>query len=225
MATAIIQARMGSTRLPGKVLKKINGKPLLSYIVESLKRSSVIDKTIIATSENKENDIIEKYCKNNTVICFRGSEDNVLERYYKVSEIYPDKYYFRATADNPILDIKNPEITLNHLIENNLDYAAVKGMPVGTIVECFTKSALDKAYREAESKEDKEHVTLYMKKNKGFRVGYLQAEESVRFPKMRLTVDYPEDFEKAETIIKALYNKEIPDFQDIVDFVNKRSDL
>jgi spore coat polysaccharide biosynthesis protein SpsF len=163
-ATVIIQARMGSTRLPGKVLKLIENKPLLSYIIETLKLSPVINNIIVATSKNKENDVIEEYCKKNKIKYFRGSEANVLERFYKTALQYPDRYYFRATADNPILDIKNPELTLNYLVKNNLDYAAVKKMPIGSIIECFTKKALEKAYIEASSKEDKEHVTLYMKK-------------------------------------------------------------
>jgi len=220
-ATVIVQARMGSTRLPGKVLKLIESKPLLSYIIKTLELSPVIDDIIIATSKNKENDVIEEYCKKNKIKCFRGSEENVLERFYKTALQYPDKYYFRATADNPILDIKNPEITLNYLIKNNLDYAAVKKMPIGSIIECFTKEALEKTYMEAKSQEDKEHVTLYMKKNEGFKLGYLKAEPEVMFPNMRLTVDFPEDFKRVEKIIKALYKSGIPQFKEIIDFVNK----
>jgi spore coat polysaccharide biosynthesis protein SpsF (cytidylyltransferase family) len=94
-------------------------------------------------------------------------------------------------------------------------------MPIGSIIECFTKKALEKAYIEASSKEDKEHVTLYMKKNEGFKLGYLKAEQEVMFPDMRLTVDFPEDFKRAEKIIKALYKNGIPQFKKIVDFVNK----
>ncbi len=220
MATVIIQARMGSTRLPGKVLKHICGKPLISYIVETLKLSTVIDNIIIATSINKENDKIESYAKQNSIKCFRGSEEDVLERFYQVSQKYPDKYYFRATADNPILDIKNPEITLNYLIKNNLDYAAIKGMPIGTILECFTKEALERTYINAVTKEDKEHVTLYMKKNKTFNNGYLDADENIKFPNMRLTVDFPEDFDRADKIISSLYRKGIPKIEEIVSFVN-----
>jgi spore coat polysaccharide biosynthesis protein SpsF len=220
-ATVIIQARMGSTRLPGKVLKFIGNKPLLSYIIESLKLSPVINDIIIATSKNKDNDAIEEYCKKNKIKYFRGSEENVLERFHETALKYPDKYYFRATADNPILDIKNPEVTLNYLAKNNLDYAAVKKMPIGSIVECFTKEALKKTYIEAKSKKDREHVTLYMKKNEGFKLGYLEAEQEVMFPNMRLTVDFPKDFKRAEKIIKALYKNGIPQFREIVDFVNK----
>lgn len=220
MATVIIQARMGSTRLPGKVLKPICEKPLLLYIIETLKLSPVIDNIIIATSINKENDEIEVFAKKYNIECFRGSEENVLERFYQVSLKYPDKYYFRATADNPILDFKNPELSLKYLIKNNLDYVAVKGMPIGTILECFTKEALDKASLTATSLEDKEHVTLFMKNNPLFNIKYLDANTELNFPKMRLTVDNPEDFERAEKIISNLYTKGIPDIKQVIDYVN-----
>jgi len=220
MATAIIQARMGSTRLPGKVLKPICEKPLLLYIIETLKLSPVIDNIIIASSINKENDEIEAFAKKYKINCFRGSEENVLERFYQASQKYPDMYYFRATADNPILDIKNPELSLNYLIENNLDYAAIKGMPIGTILECFTKEALEKTYLTAASNEDKEHVTLFMKKNPSFKAKYLKAKTELNFPKMRLTVDNPEDFDRVEKIISDLYTKGVPDIKKVIDYVN-----
>ncbi len=220
MATVIIQARMGSTRLPGKVLKHICKKPLLLYIIETLKLSSVIDNIIIATSINKENDEIEAFAKKYKINCFRGSEENVLERFYQASQKYPDKYYFRATADNPILDINNPELSLNYLIENNLDYAAVRGMPIGTILECFTKAALERAYLTATSSDDKEHVTLFMKNNTSFNAKYLEAKTELNFPKMRLTVDNPEDFDRVEKIISKLYTKGIPDIKKVIDYVN-----
>ena len=220
MATAIIQARMNSKRLPGKVLKPICGKPLLLYIVETLRLSAVIDNIVIATSSNKENDEIERFAKDNNIECFRGSEDNVLERFYEVSLKYPDKYYFRATGDNPILDIKNSEKTLNYLIKNDLDFAMVKKMPIGSIVECFTKEALEKTYLNAISGEDKEHVTLFIKKSNKFKIGFLEALKKFNFPEMRLTVDFPEDFKFAEKIITSLYEKGIPDFAEIVNYVN-----
>ncbi len=220
MATVIIQARMGSTRLPGKVLKHICKKPLLLYIIETLKLSSVIDNIIIATSINKENDEIEAFAKKYKINCFRGSEENVLERFYQASQKYPDKYYFRATADNPILDINNPELSLNYLIENNLDYAAVRGMPIGTILECFTKAALERAYLTATSSDDKEHVTLFMKNNTSFNAKYLEAKTELNFPKMRFTVDNPEDFDRVEKIISKLYTKGIPDIKKVIDYVN-----
>ncbi|MCP5053089.1 MAG: acylneuraminate cytidylyltransferase [bacterium] len=221
MATVILQARVGSTRLPGKALMTILGKPMLWYTIETLKRSPVVDRIVMAIPDNPGDDALVRVGEGCGIEVFRGSEENVLQRFYGAALAFPDDVYFRATGDNPIIDWGNPGRSLDYLLSNDLDYVLERGMPLGAVVEVFTFGALERAFREGSSAEDIEHVTWYIKKSGGFRVGYIDAPEGLRFPGLRLTVDYPEDFERVRGIIEHLYKKGIPDFEEVISYVNK----
>ena len=223
MATVLLQARTGSTRLPGKAMKEIMGKPMLFFTVETLKRASGVERVVMVIPTNPADDILEEYAKKWGVHCFRGSEFNVLERFYLASLEYRDSYYFRATGDNPVLDSENPGRLLKALMEGDCDYAVERGMPLGSVVEAFTFGALEKCYNEATREDDIEHVTLFIKRSGRFKVQYIDAPEEYHFPKLRLTVDYPEDFERASFIIENLYRNNIPSFKEVIDLANKNS--
>lgn len=218
MATVILQARTGSTRLKGKALLTINEKPMLWYSIETLKLSPVVNRIILAIPDKSQDDPLEEIAKQCGIECFRGSESHVLQRFYQASRVFPDLYYFRATGDNPILDYENPKRSLDFLVSNNFDYVAESNMPLGTVVECFTAEALQRAFREGKSPEDIEHVTWYMKKSGTFKVGYLPAPKNFQFPQLRLTVDYPQDFQRVKIIIESLYKNRIPTFSEIISF-------
>ncbi len=219
MATVILQARTGSTRLPGKVLKEINNKPMLYYTVITLKKSEVVSRIVLATSDMKRDDVLVDFAKDMNIDFFRGSEENVLQRFYYASLTYRDEYYLRATGDNPILDWKNPERTLNYLKKNNCDYACEKNMPIGSIVEGFTYKSLKKAYEIAKNADELEHVTVIMKKNMEFLSCFFDNPYDKDLSGLRLTVDYEDDFKKVKGIIEKLYiNNRVPDFKEILNF-------
>ena len=149
---AVIQARMESTRLPGKVLKPVAGEPMLKRIVERVSQSRCLDSVIVATSCNSADNAIEEFCRQEGILCFRGSQDNVLERYYQCSSRYQGEIIIRLTADNVFVD---PDIIMDAVqcfrINGRMDYLYYReGLPLGMAVEVFTMEALRKAYQEAE---------------------------------------------------------------------------
>ena len=210
----IIQARMGSTRLPGKILKKINGVALLGYQVERVRKSSLLDKVVVATSILDKDDIVEKFCKKNNIECFRGSENDVLSRYYECAQRYNADIIVRLTADCPLSDPKIIDDTIKFYTNTKVDYVAntvpqeTSKYPDGFDVEVFSMKALKKAYEKVNDSNDREHVTFYFwKYNNGFKTA--QLGNSKNYSKYRLTVDYPEDFEIVEFVIKELKKRNI----------------
>lgn len=222
MATVLLQARMGSTRLPGKALLPILDKPMLHYTVETLKLSPVVDRVVLVIPVNPADNPLADFAREHSLDCFRGSEENVLDRLYQASLQFKDSYYFRATGDNPILDYQHPQRLLDHLMKSRCDYAGERGMPLGSAVEAFTFGALGQCFKEATSKVDLEHVTLYMKQSGRFNVQYINAPAECFYPQLRLTVDYPEDFQRVTFIIDHLYKEKIPLFEEVIAFSKKQ---
>lgn len=201
----VIQARMNSTRLPGKVLFKVNHLTLLEYLLKRAGQSRKIDKIIIATSRNGSNDNIEKMCRKVGVTCFRGSENDVLDRYYKCSLENPKfEYIVRLTGDNPLIDpLVIDEVISFSERHGECDYVSnnlIRSFPYGLDVEIFKRKVLVEAAREARSELEREHVTLYIRDNKKFKKGNVSSR--IDFSHFRLTVDTQEDFEIIKFIIK-----------------------
>ncbi|MFA6551013.1 MAG: glycosyltransferase family protein [Patescibacteria group bacterium] len=200
----IIQARYGSTRLPGKVLKKINGVTLLEYEINRVKKAKKIDKIVIATTDNKDGEKIKNLCKKNRIDCFRGSEDDVLDRYYRCSLKYPKyKNIIRITGDCPLIDPVVIDEVVDLFIKRKYDYASNiqrETYPDGMDVEIFKKEILAIAAQEAKLASEREHVTLYIRNNKKYKKGNLAAP--VNWSHIRLTVDEPADFEVIKFLIK-----------------------
>jgi len=191
----IIQARMKSSRLPGKVLMPLpfqGEKPLLKWITDSLKRSNFNHKIIIASSINAENDILKDFCNRENIDLFRGDEENVLSRYIEIIKIYNFDVIVRLTADNPILDLSILESVILKHINSKKDYTKTEGLPIGMNFEVINSNELLKTEEKELSKEDYEHVTLYTKTNSDNKlvINY----DSFNSDKIRLTVDYPSDF-------------------------------
>lgn len=196
----IIQARMASTRLPNKVLREVSGTPLLEYQINRVKKSKNIDKIVIATSFNSENDVIENFCKKINVDCFRGSEDDVLDRYYQCSQKYP-KYnnIMRLTGDCPLIDPALLDEIILFFKNSSIDYAnnvPLEGgtYPEGMDAEIFTRDALRLSWKEAKKISEREHVTLHIRNNRKYkkRVPTYNGKDLSVY---RLTVDDPEDLE------------------------------
>jgi spore coat polysaccharide biosynthesis protein SpsF len=205
----IIQARMGSTRLPGKVLRPTAGRPMLSYQIERLHQVKAPHSLIIATSDQSADDTIEAFCQQEKVICFRGEEDNVLDRYYQACQTYPADIIVRLTADCPLIDPAVIDEAISLYKKQPADYISntlERTYPRGMDVELFTYKALLKAFHEAKKPFDKEHVTPYIyRKSSGFTVkNYGMTPDASMY---RLTVDTIEDFTLIKTLIEDLYPK------------------
>jgi len=194
-----MQARMSSTRLPGKVLKKVNGMTLLEYELKRLERSKTIDKIVVATSKNPEDDAIESLCASMGVDCFRGSLDDVLSRYADCANKYPEhEIILRVTGDCPLIDPVLIDQVIKVFLEGEYDYASTvplgkETFPDGMDAEVFTKSALLESAANAKLPYEREHVTPHMRKSGEYRCGGISADKN--YSGYRLTVDNPEDFE------------------------------
>ena len=208
---AFIQARMGSTRLPGKVLKQVKGRPLLDYLVERVAQAKEIAKIVILTTTKVSDDPIAHFCQERKLSCFRGSEEDVLDRYYQAAVFRKPDGIVRITADCPIIDPEVIDQVVQVFREGSppFDYVSnglERTFPRGLDVEVFTCQALEKAYLEAKLPEEREHVTPYFYRHPEiFHIGKVAL-----FPSQaqhRWTVDTPEDFALIRLIIEHLYSQ------------------
>ncbi|MEG2812115.1 MAG: glycosyltransferase family protein [Clostridium sp.] len=203
----IIQARMGSSRLPGKVMMELGGKPMLLNIVDRLSECKEINEIVVATSIFEEDDIIEKLCENNNVNYYRGSLNNVLERFYNVAKISSADIIVRITGDCPLIDSDLVDNVIMKFKSERVDYIAPRsadGLIRGLDVEVFSFSALEKAYKEACTDEEKEHVTLYIyRRPDSFKLLNYDFKSRFKSEGIRLCVDEKRDYD----LIKLLYNK------------------
>lgn len=207
----IIQARIGSTRLPAKVLKKIGNKNLLEHILFRLLYLKYKCKIVIATSVLKQDDIIEKFCKENSVNCFRGSETNVLQRYYLCAKENNFEHIVRLTADNPFTDIEELDNLINLHLYTKSDYSrSFFNLPKGVGAEIFTFEALEKSYNYGLKDNHKEHVNEYIEENENkFKISNLKIEDQKNRPDISLTVDTEEDYKKVCFIVENSKNEYI----------------
>jgi glutamate-1-semialdehyde aminotransferase/spore coat polysaccharide biosynthesis protein SpsF (cytidylyltransferase family) len=203
MILAIVQARMGSTRLPGKVLKEVCGKSLIEILLKRLSRSKKIDKIILATSEKPENDLLVKTVEKLGFEVFRGNDNDVLDRYYQAAKQQHPDIVVRITGDCPLIDYQVTDQVINYFLENDLDYVCNGDPPTfpdGLDTEVFTFESLEKACKEASQQYEREHVTPFIRESELFRVGNFYGDED--FSGERWTVDYPEDFQLIKAIIE-----------------------
>ena len=192
----IIQARMQSTRLPGKILLPLPlwaDKPMLLWIVEALKSSSFPSKIFVATSRNSENDVLEHFCDTNKITCFRGDEDNVLGRFVQILKHKEFQTVVRLTADNPIVDIDLLDQTISYHQQQKNQYTNTEALPLGMNFEVIETDALLALENMELSMEDKEHVTLFIRNSTTYQKGIYQPTIDPKLKNLRLTVDYASD--------------------------------
>lgn len=204
----ITQARTGSSRLPGKVLMEVKNTPLLKIHLDRLSQSRNIDKIIIATTINKEDDIIEKIGKDWGYEVYRGSENDVLDRFYQAVQKIKPTWVVRVTSDCPLIDPFLVDKVLEITMAENKDYGANvidETFPDGQDVEVFKFSALEKAWNEANKLSEREHVTPYIRNNSVLKSGNLFSaisyKNNIDYSKIRMTVDEQKDFELINKII------------------------
>ena len=193
----VLQARMGSTRLPGKVLMPIAGRSVLAHCVERLQLTSGLA-VIVATTTEPDDDAIAAETARLGVAIARGSVNDVLGRFAQVVREHALTHVIRATADNPAVDLGAPVRTLTLLRRARLDYVVERGLPYGAAVEAMTGAAILEADRLAVNADDREHVTPFIKRSwrgQPFRAIEALAPGRVRRPQLRFTVDTPDDLE------------------------------
>lgn len=228
---AIIQARMGSKRLPEKVLRKIGNIPLLKYQIERIEKSKHLKKIIVATSNRQKDNPIEEFCMNNKIECFRGEEEDVLNRYYECAKAFGIDTVVRLTGDCPFVDPNVIDNAIRLFNEEGADFVANtvppenSRYPNGSDVEVFSKEALERAYRECGNAHDREHVTFYFwKHDNGFKT--VQLTNNKDYSKYRFTVDYQEDLEVVAYIADEIQKRGIfGHIEEIVDILEENKEI
>ena len=213
---AIVQARMGSTRLPGKILKPIQGKPMLWHIVTRLNVIDEIDEVVIVTSDLSSDDQVSKMATNYGIVCFRGSESDVLKRFFHAANMVNAKHVMRITGDCPLVDPPTIKKVVKLYFDGDFDYCGVacgagvakekniNRFPDGLDAEIFSYDVLKEAYSEASTDLYREHVTPFIWQNKKrYKLGSLYSEND--YSDIRLTVDNREDFDFISWIYDMLY--------------------
>ncbi|HSH72696.1 MAG TPA: glycosyltransferase family protein [Methylophilaceae bacterium] len=194
-----MQARMGSTRLPGKVLRPIGHLSVLGHVLGRLTLSKHELKLIVATSTQKQDDVIKDFCRSVDVNCFRGDEQDVLDRYYQCAKQYGLKHVVRLTADNPFTDIEELDRLIDlHLQQGFAFTHSFASLPIGVGAEIFAFNALERSWEEGHALHHREHVDEYLIENPDkFKTGVLEVPAVKNKPDLRLTVDTEEDWQKA----------------------------
>ena len=212
MIGCIVQARMGSSRLPGKVMMKLDDKnPIIYYVIEQLKHCNFVDEIVVATTVLKEDDVIENFVRKNNIKCFRGSEQDVLDRYYQCAKNYSLSAVVRITSDNPLVDPDIIDKIVTLFKTNDYDYVSNEQpptFPLGYAVEVFSFSALETAWKKAELPSEREHVTPYFYKNKEVfeQINY---GKSTNLPNVRCTLDTEHDYNLIKTIVQKINHRPI----------------
>ncbi|AKN33923.1 acylneuraminate cytidylyltransferase [Clostridium carboxidivorans P7] len=222
----IMQARTGSTRLPGKVLRKICGKTVLEHDINRLKKSNTINIIVVATTTLDQDDIIVEIAREASVTCFRGSQDDVLSRYYYAAKENKADVVIRVTSDCPLIDPQIIDSMVRKFIElrnkENIDYLSNKikmTYPRGLDVEIFTFEALERCFNEGCKPYEREHVTPYIYLNPD-KFSFVNYENNNDYSRYRWTLDTEEDLKLIEIIYNNLYNeKSFFYFEDILKFV------
>jgi spore coat polysaccharide biosynthesis protein SpsF len=224
MIAAIIQARMGSTRLPGKVMKNIRGKPVLWHVVLRVSQSACIDKIIVATTTEPDDDIIKEFCDAEKIPVFRGSKNDVLDRYYQCALQFKADVIVRITADCPLHDAKVIDRVIHEYTRGGYDYVTNTfeyTYPDGLDVEVFSINVLESAWKNANLDSEREHVTPYIRNNLTTKSKNVTAV--TKYPLYRLTLDTPEDYIFITKIFESLDNYSFG-LDDVIAYLKNRPD-
>ncbi|ETA67459.1 spore coat polysaccharide biosynthesis protein F, CMP-KDO synthetase [Methanolobus tindarius DSM 2278] len=222
----IIQARTGSTRLPGKVVKRIGNQTILEILLSRLKNATVLDEIVVATTTRKEDDIIEELALKNGVHVFRGSESNVLDRYCKAAEKYNADIVVRITSDNPLVSLELISQQVDYLIRENCDYIGSKGVILGTGIETFRFTSLKEAWNNASNEYELEHVTPYLyEHDKRIKIEYISPLKILERNDMRLTIDTQEDFDLYLQLEKAFGDLTTTSLNAIIEYLDKNENV
>jgi spore coat polysaccharide biosynthesis protein SpsF len=229
---AVVQARMGSTRLPGKILADINGEPMLAHVMRRTIAIPSVDVAVVATSALPGDDSVAEISGDNNWPCVRGSEADVLDRYHRAARLHGADHVLRVTADCPLLCVQEAATVIDRHLSSGNDYThnlTVWGseMPLGTGTEIFTFEALDRSWREGHEPHHREHVDEYVGEHPElFRIELVTAPTQLRRSDYRLTVDTSDDL----VLIRRIY-AEVParhgliEVADVVAFLDDHAEI
>jgi spore coat polysaccharide biosynthesis protein SpsF (cytidylyltransferase family) len=202
-AAIVLQARVGSRRLPGKVLAPIAGRTVLAHCIERLRLTSGLP-VIVATTNLPEDDVVAAEAEKLATRVVRGSSPDLLARYVQAAREHALQIIVRATADNPAVDLDSPSRTLALLRRTNADYVVERGLPYGGTVEAIDVHALIAAHEDATDVYDREHVNPFIRRHRRFRSLDAIAPGDVRRPDLRFTVDTPDDLDYMRRVLGAV---------------------
>ncbi len=222
---------MDSTRLPGKVLFEIDGKTIIEIMVERMKHSKKLDRIIVATSTSKKDDLIENFCLKNNIECYRGSEDNLIARYKEITDLIGVDIIAKFGADCPLIDPIVIDEVISTYLDNNYDYVSNYGppprtYPEGMTLDVYSAKILSEAFNEAQRPSEKEHISPFFWNNPE-RYRLHRVDYKIDLSKIRLSLDYPEDYKLIQIIFKNLFmnNTNFFTFEDIIHFLDDNPDL
>ena len=205
----IVQARMGSERFPGKVLKKISDVSLIEWVIRRVKKSRKIKKIILATTKNKKDDVLKKIAIKNKVSIFRGESRDVLGRFYEAAKFSQCDVIIRVCADNPFIDFEQIDLLIKKFQSNNYDYVCNhqnrlnSNYADGFGAEIFSFLVLEELYCKAKKKSKREHVTKYIWDNiKKFKVLSVPAPDNLAYPKLKFDVNTLKDLKSINKLVK-----------------------
>ena len=202
---AVIQARMGSSRLPGKVLLRFGARSVLIYLVDRIKHSKTLDGIVVATTTQPQDDAIVEECRRHGIKSFRGSESDVLGRYVGAAEASDAEVIVRVTADNPFTAPDSIDRVVNHILSTDAEYALEDRLPLGTTGEALTRDLLNHIDQVAGDHRLREHVTLYAKEHLSETNGvFLEPRPGLDHPTLRFTVDELVDYLWAQEVRRGL---------------------
>lgn len=223
----IIQARMGSTRLPGKVLLPLGESTVLNYVVSRCRKVKKVSEVIVATSTLSSDNPIAEWCHDHDVMCFRGSEEDVLSRYYECASPYNPDYVIRVTSDCPFVDFKlaNQAVELMH--HKPADIFLLEGdLPRGLAIEMISFSALKHIHRTSTALRHREHVTYFAYEYpERFETNVLHVPEQLRHPELRLTLDMPEDYQLCLVVNERMTGWPFVASEEIVNYLLKHPEV
>ena len=225
---AVIQARVGSTRLPKKVLLRLEGKTVLEHVISRVEASKKIDQIIVATTTAAEDQVIADLCKRIGIHVYRGSENDVLDRYYQAVLPFKPNHIVRITADCPLMDPKVIDWVVTCHLNKKADYTAnifKETFPDGLDVEAFTFETLKRAWEEAALASEREHVTPFIRKRKDlFKQENIEC--GVNLGGKRWTLDNQEDFEFIKAVYEALYsNNPLFSMEEVLMFLEQNPEI
>jgi spore coat polysaccharide biosynthesis protein SpsF len=224
---AIVQARMGSSRLPQKVLMNLGGATVLDRVLTRLGRARLIHKSLVATTTQSADDAIVEHCERSGWKVFRGSEQDVLDRYYRAAKDLDADVVVRVTSDCPVIDPQVTDATVHAFLDRHADYASnvrVRTYPRGLDTEVMTVQALERAWRESSKPYQREHVTPYLYENPGeFKLHGI--ENDVDYSQHRWTIDTPEDLRLLQAIYAGFGGRDDFGWREILELVESDPSL
>lgn len=222
----IIQARIGSSRLPGKVLKPLDNSDVLTYVVRRCRQINGVAEVIVATSNLPQDDVIANWCKANHVTYYRGSEQDVLDRYLQAAKPYRPDYVIRVTSDCPFVDYELANDLVSLINEHKVDIIDIETtLPRGLAVEIISYKALCRIYEISTEERHREHVTYYAYeyKDEFSRVSYIP-KEAIQVPRLRITLDTEEDYVLCKAVAEN-FNNPLVKSSDVIHFLQEHPEI